>query len=372
MSIKQGELDKEERNTVLRSFSSPPGDRVRREWSPLSARDVRNQLLLDQAKPVVQEAFDREYKSKAKLEQTTTRDRNPRGGVRNQRKTKCLGKRKGNVQEHGQHGEAGNSESLGRKRSINDVRAWAVNPGRVESARCKLRRKLFSASTAASKESKRRKVCEIMDSCGITIEAGVSDRQLTMVKRALKRDTGPEHRAKEVKPEDIPEGSWEKRHKAKGTPVRVVWSYTWATMWMLRCVELANLKVDDVTLVYSHKLVVLRIKKSKMDIDGQESPGCKKDSQVLRCGSLQQNVPLAISDANPCGPHGDLERCPTVPGRDRVSGAKGKDHKILDGRNRPRDDRALGQKKWHYVVCHERSAHSRDRNSWAVEILCGA
>ena len=57
------------------------------------------------------------------------------------------------------------------------------------------------------------------------LENGVSwtdvlDRQLTMVKRALKRDTGPEARAKEFNPEEVPQDVWETRTTCTGCPIR--------------------------------------------------------------------------------------------------------------------------------------------------------
>ena len=97
---------------------------------------VRSQLLLDQ------EAFNRGFKPKAKLEQTTERDRNPRGGVRNQRKIISSSAKERQTARSGQHGEAGHSEPMGRKRSINDVRTRVVNHGWVESTQRKQKRKL--------------------------------------------------------------------------------------------------------------------------------------------------------------------------------------------------------------------------------------
>ena len=85
------------------------------------------------------------------------------------------------------------------------------------------------------------------------LEGGISwpdvlDRQLTMVKRALKRDAGPEARAKEFNPELISEAAWERKILDKGKPTRATWAYGWAVVWMLRCVELVNLKASDVSL----------------------------------------------------------------------------------------------------------------------------
>lgn len=95
----------------------------------------------------------------------------------------------------------------------------------------------------------------------------VLERQLAMVKRALKRDSGHEARAKEFNPENI----------TQGVPTRTAWAYGWAVVWMLGCVQLVHLKVTDIRLNFVKKTVTLNIKKSKM---GQEALGVKR---TLRC-----------------------------------------------------------------------------------------
>eukprot|EP00435_Cladocopium_sp_Y103_P039845 s3229_g10.t1 len=114
------------------------------------------------------------------------------------------------------------------------------------------------------------------------LENGVSwtdvlERQLAMVKRALKRDVGPECRAKEVNPEGIPTSSWEARCLERGKPVRATWSYGWAVVWMLRCVELVHMKVSDLKLDFHTKMVTVCIRKSKTD---QAALGVKR---TLKC-----------------------------------------------------------------------------------------
>ena len=120
----------------------------------------------------------------------------------------------------------------------------------------------------------------------LQLESGISwtdvlERQLVMAKRALKRDVGPEHRAKEVRVCDIPEDVWETKVKAKGVPHRTTWAFAWVSVWMLRCIELAQLRVSDVTLNFEEKLVTLFIKKSKMD---QAAHGVKR---TLKCCGAQ-------------------------------------------------------------------------------------
>ena len=281
------------------------------------------------------EAFQRKFQAKAKLEQATKGINRRRGTKWSKRKAKCFVKGKSRDGDHGQHGEASDPKPMAGRRSLNNIKAWAGNSAWAERARSELKQKLL----AASRESKRRKVCEIMDSCGIQfgndglsagqvftiaavlgetnirsadqylaevellqLEQGITwsdvlDRQLTMVKRALKRDTGPEHRAKEVKPDSIRD-VWERRNKEKGVPNRVAWCYAWANLWMLRCVELVNLKVEDVTLIYSHKWV-----------------GCswsQTEAEVLWDGFLLQTVSVELGHEGASGPRVRAGESPVV------------------------------------------------------------
>ena len=96
------------------------------------------------------------------------------------------------------------------------------------------------------------------------------ERRLAQCKRALKRDSGPERRAKEVKLESIEERVWQKKGGGgQKAPLRVAWSYAWAMVWMLRSVEAAAVKVRHVKLEWSERKVELTIPKSKMDQAGK-------------------------------------------------------------------------------------------------------
>ena len=207
----------------------------------------------------------------------------------------------------------------GRKELKNDLKLHN-NQKWILEAKEKLRKKLFSSATTATKNAKRRKLKEIMTSCGIDslgshgiscddlltvaavlgekdmksadqylgelklmqLEMGVSwpdtmDRQLSMLKRALRRDTGPEKRAKEVKIQDIPTDIWEAQELKGGIPRRVAWSFVWATLWMLRSAEAAELNLTDLTFNTTAKTVSLLIRKSKMD---QKAKGVRR---TLKC-----------------------------------------------------------------------------------------
>ena len=207
-----------------------------------------------------------------------------------------------------------------QKLKPNDWKSLMMDSAWTKRAKEKLKSKLFSASTSATREAKRRKIKDIMDSCGFTnfhlvglnpdqlltiaavlgemglrsadqyigeaklmqLELGVSwsdvmERQLTMLKRALRRDRGPETRATEVPLDTLDNILWERRDNTPGVPCRIAWSYAWATVWMLRSVEAAAVRVKDVRVKHRAKTVTLNIRKSKTD---QSALGVKR---TLKC-----------------------------------------------------------------------------------------
>ncbi len=209
-----------------------------------------------------------------------------------------------------------------RKISKREIEGWK-NSGWILKAKDKLKRKMFSSSTHATKNAKRKKLKEVMETCGVTkfqesgitcdgllsiaavlgemglksadqylgevklmqLELGISwsdvlDRQMYMLKRALKRDIGPEHRAKEVKILEITPETWEKRIDEPGVQCRVAWSFVWATLWMLRSIEAANLRTSDLMFNAEKRIVSLYIRKSKTD---QKASGVRRSMQC--CGN---------------------------------------------------------------------------------------
>ena len=95
------------------------------------------------------------------------------------------------------------------------------------------------------------------------------ERKLAQCKRALKRDSGPERRAKEVRLEDIDEETWWKKTNERNMPRRTAWSYAWAVVWMLRSIEASVVLVRHLKLDWMEKKVELTIPKSKMDQAGK-------------------------------------------------------------------------------------------------------
>ena len=68
-------------------------------------------------------------------------------------------------------------------------------------------------------------------------------------------------------------------------PVRVAWSYAWATHWMLRAAEAATVKAKHVSLNWKKREVRLFIPKSKT---GQQAKGAWRTLQC--CGAKQCDV----------------------------------------------------------------------------------
>eukprot|EP00435_Cladocopium_sp_Y103_P010334 s4293_g2.t1 len=181
-------------------------------------------------------------------------------------------------------------------------RAW------VAKVRKSFARKFYAPSTLATKNTKRKKVMEILneleveafplsvegltslaavlDSTGMKagdqylaeakllhVEAGYDwplqlEKQLSMCKRAMQRDKGPEVRAKEVKLEDIGGDKWIEVNSNPKEPRRVAWSYAWALLWMLRAVEAAQLQASDVVVKVEERIVRLHVRRSKTDQKG--------------------------------------------------------------------------------------------------------
>ena len=184
-------------------------------------------------------------------------------------------------------------------------------------------RKFYAASTLATKNTKRKKTIEIpegmgckhfpldvdtlttlaavLDSTGMRagdqylaeakamhVEGGhdwtlLLEKQLSSCKRAMQRGKGPECRAKEVRVSAISEDQWTGVCEGKGEPKRVAWFYAWATVWMLRAIEAANMKASDVVLKFEEKLVRLHVRKSKTDQKGSGTWRTFKCCQKEQC-----------------------------------------------------------------------------------------
>lgn len=296
--------------------------------SALEPADFKNQVeqqsheAQKQLQYIEVKSLQQEFQAKKVVEQATSRPKTRRPGSSargDKRKTKCNRKRKSCVESNGKHDDQRSGKSLEKREGLGKVINFALSSKWVEAARMKLKEKVYSNSTLATKQSKRKRITEIMQNCNITIkengisadelltlaavlgeaniksadqylaevkllqlEMGISwsdvfERQLCMMKRALKRDTGPDARAKEVNPEHIPPELWEQKFQQAGVQNRPCWAYAWAVIWMLRCVELTQLLAGDITLNFNEETVTLFIRKSKMD---QAAQGVKR---TLKC-----------------------------------------------------------------------------------------
>ena len=165
----------------------------------------------------------------------------------------------------------------GRPKQMGKLENDLTGTSWLQRAKEKLKGKMFSSSTRATRASKRKKMQDIMDDNCISfgkdgleaddlltigavldemdiktgdqylgevklmqLELGIAwpdtlDRQLAMVKRALRRDKGPEVRAKEVKLADITNETWEKINSKRLEPMRTAWCYAWATLCRGSC-----------------------------------------------------------------------------------------------------------------------------------------
>ena len=302
----------------------PLGDRSHEVFEPFPLEgEVKSQPINNKqpAESIIVESIQQEFKAKEAIEQATARSSSSRHHSRSQRTCQRRRKRKNRVGSNGKWSKDTTPQPTDAKQPLKDIVRLALNPRWIEGAKRRLKERLYAASTMATKESKRRKIMEIMQNCEIKIqgnglsveelvtvaavlgesniksadqylsevkllqlEAGISwsdvmERQMTMVKRALKRDVGPENRAKEFDPANISQEVWESQSSDGNRPRRVAWSYTWAVVWMLRSIELAAMRLGDVHMEFSKKTVTLLIRKSKTD---QRALGVKRT--LVCCG----------------------------------------------------------------------------------------
>ena len=205
-------------------------------------------------------------------------------------------------QHPGEHGESG--KSGGKGKALRACIEKAKDSVWLERAKNLFRGKFYAKATAASKNSKRNKIVEIVGrgppfeiedfaTLGAVLDAAnmkageqylqeaklmhVEDgwnwdlrleNHLTSCKRAVKRDKGPEQRALEVKITDVKENKINEKNKEKVGPQRPGWSYSWAVVWMLRAIEAAAVLTEHVQVDPERKTVKPLIPKSKMDQKG--------------------------------------------------------------------------------------------------------
>ena len=232
-------------------------------------------------------------------------------------------------------GHASDDEGGRRERApggnLSEAVKQAENQSWRERSQAIFVKKFYAPGTLAAKNTKRKRVEEIMealetefplgikdvvgiasvlDSAGLKagdqylaeakamhVEAGHNwsaplEANMTLCRRALRRDKGPECRAKEVKIQDISEDVWELYTLAARNPQRVAWSYAWATIWMLRAVEAAEVRIGHVMFGDGGKKVCLRIPKSKTD---QEASGTTRSLGCCGLEACSRQCPVALA-----------------------------------------------------------------------------
>ena len=235
------------------------------------------------------------------------------------RRKQSSGREDEEPEELGDSGEDdgdGNSEEEVRKGRRGDrgaldaAVALAKKPTELRKAKDSFVKRFLAANTLAAKNSRRRRVVEIAEAAGcgkmfpvtrdiitlvgtaldeakiqsgdqyinelklMHIEDGHNwnaplERQLFLVKLALKRRKGPEQRAHEVRVEDIDDLTWEARCSKFRGHQRPAWSYAFASIWMLRAAEMVKVKVKHLRLDHLTKTVSLLVPFSKMDQKGK-------------------------------------------------------------------------------------------------------
>ena len=208
------------------------------------------------------------------------------------------------------------------KASLKEVGTKVKDGAWLSKIRKNFIRKFYAQSTLATKNTKRKKVLEILEgldqaSFPMTVESMTSlaavldytgmragdqylaeakllhveagydwdmrmDRQLVVCKRALQRDKGPEVRAKEVQVASIEQRvvvkSQPRGRGAKG----VAWSFAWACAWMLRAIEASQVRAGDVEKKFEEKITRPYVRKSKAD---QKALGTWRTLKC--CGELE-------------------------------------------------------------------------------------
>ena len=317
----------------------PPTEREETEFGPevdgrlVSTPVRRNSTDRRCGVPVgnVQPKWEQVKRSRAEDEESTLDEQRvkcikPNGGSFKTRKTRMKG-----------------STSMAEASVMARNRSWRAT------ARNVLKGKFYSASTSASKASKRRTIMDVAYACTedepvfpVTVEILVDiasvinytemkagdqylyelklmqlengyewtdqlERHLQMCKRALVRDKGPDDRAVEFKPDAIEWTCLDRIIVEKGCPQSVHLSYVWASVWMLRAVEATALEVGHVVIDRHQKLVRLFIPRSKTD---QKAKGVTRCLSCCRQKTCDTTCPWALAtmalaklkDLNPSAP----------------------------------------------------------------------
>lgn len=285
-----------------------------------------------------------------------------------------------------------------RERAVR-VTALAKDVVWKRKAREELEEGFYSSNTSASKNSKRKKITELAEACvgrgkvfpvelttlievaallrkinmkaseqylyelkAMNAEFGFEwsnqlEAHFKMCKRALSRDRGPEVRALELKPQEIPEETLMATTKSKTKARKIGLSFVWAATWMLRAIEAQGVKVGHVKINHVEKTVKLWIPKSKMDqraLGVSRTLGCEcKD----KCRCLVSLQPGSDMHGRPQEPKPKDLPVPQHGRGTRVTVQHGEE---LVGPPHGRSLRALSEKVWSNDVRQRRDERTRN------------
>ena len=131
------------------------------------------------------------------------------------------------------------------------------------------------------------------------IEAGFDvepwlKRCFDLCKKSLERERGPVTRAAEVKLETI-DGSRSNpgRRRQKGQPMSGAKMFLWAAIWMLREIEVRNMKVKDIKLQGDLQVVSIWLPVSKCD---QSGAGVRRTLKCRCCGPCMEVCPWKVGN----------------------------------------------------------------------------
>ena len=151
-----------------------------------------------------------------------------------------------------------------------------------------LKKDVLEATAAAMKEAGMKSAVQyVLELKLLHIEAGFDwtaalQRSWSLCKRSLERAKGPVKRAAEVRIRELLKELMEVRSTKKGQPEWPVLAFTWAAIWMLREIELRNMKIKHVMMKDKEKQVSIWLPISKCDQTGKgvrrtlACCGCKK------------------------------------------------------------------------------------------------
>eukprot|EP00435_Cladocopium_sp_Y103_P009529 s616_g2.t1 len=146
-----------------------------------------------------------------------------------------------------------------------------------------LSKDLVEAVGAALKESGMRSGVQYLTELKLLhVEAGYEipawlKRTLDVVSKALNRERGPTVRALEVRIADLEEDKLKTVVPRRADPVEAGIMFVWASIWMLREIEVRNMQVGHVVLRTGEKAVSIFLPSSKAD---QQGKGIRR---TLRC-----------------------------------------------------------------------------------------